>query len=277
MVSGLIPSRVKLRRAKEHFNALNAEVKAFKAGKTHEVFLDEESEPGVKIYKFRHIKKIPVEWSGIIGDIVHNAVSALDSLATSLVIQAGFDSEEIIQNTYFPIHWREGDLSTGKTKAFFERVGPDVEKLIRFLEPYRRGRGDALWRLHRLDIIDKHRTILTAGIDLHGAVYEWPVPLGEAKLPDRTIYRPKPSFPLKDGDEIARTTFFEPHFEAKARFTFDIAFAETKVVDGDPVIARLKQLVSLADGIVELFDRKFFKSHDAASTPEIDEKPASLK
>lgn len=255
----LTSSLVKINRAKEHFNNLNAAITAFKARKTYDILLDEQSEPAVKIYRFREIEKVPTSWGGIIGDVVHNCVGALDSLATSLVLKSGYDSEDIIRNTYFPIHESYEGFSKGKTKAFFERVGPDVEKIVRALHAYRRGKGDALWRLHRLDIIDKHRTIVAAGVGVADATFEWPVDPRVGKLPDKTIDVPSPPFPLKDGDEIVRTAFFEDHFNAKAYFLVDIAFAETNVIDGDPVMPRLRHFVELADGIVQLFDRKFFK------------------
>ena len=36
-------------------------------------------------------------------------------------------------------------------------MGQDAEDAISAVEPYEGGKGDLLWRLHRLSIVDKHR------------------------------------------------------------------------------------------------------------------------
>src|SRR5712664_3043441 len=152
-------SIIKVHRAKEHFNKFIADVKAFGGRNPYVVWADENSEPAMKLHKVKIIEDVPALSSAQIGDIVHNLVSALDALATSLIVAKGFTSEAEMQETYFPISWSQGALSKPKPLKFFGRVGPEVEKTIRAMEPYRGGKGDALWRLHRLDIIDKHRTI----------------------------------------------------------------------------------------------------------------------
>jgi hypothetical protein len=249
-------SIIKVHRAKEHFNAFIADVKAFEGRNPYVVWADEDSEPAIKLHKVKIVENVPALWSAQIGDIVHNLASALDGLATSLVVSKGFTSEVEMQETYFPISGSEVDLSKPKSLKFFARVGPEVEKAIRAMEPYRGGKGDALWRLHRLDIIDKHRTIIAVGANLSEINFDIPAMV---KLPDKVITRPFPAFPLKDGDELFRTVFFEEHFDAKAHFSFGVAFNETKVVDREPVIPTLRSFIEVVDQIVEMIYTEFFK------------------
>ena len=166
MTDLLLSCRIKLDRAAKHFNDLNAEIDAFKDRQPYRAVVDEDSEPAVKIYKLHIVEAIPLKWAGHVGDIIHNTRATLDSLATALVIRGGHTSKKAIDKAKFPICATEAGLSEARVNAFFKYAGPSVEKMIRRLQPYREGKGCALWRLHRLDIIDKHRAIIPVGANL---------------------------------------------------------------------------------------------------------------
>lgn len=246
----LISSRMKIDRAKKHFNDLNAEITAFSALEPYRIVVDEDSEPAVKIYKVHIIEQVPEIWSASIGDIIHNLRSALDSLATSLVIANGQTSEVVMSETYFPIRRCKANLADGNAMAFFRRTGPKAEKLIRRLQPYRGGRGHALWQLHRLDIIDKHRTIIPVGANLAKVQI---AAHGDSAHPG------KPTYPLKEGDELFRSVFFEPHFDAKTDFVFQVAFGEGQVVDGQPLMPTLKEFIYLVERTIMIFAKHIFR------------------
>jgi hypothetical protein len=186
------------------------------------------------------IEDIPVAWSGIIGDIIHNLRSALDSLATNLVVHGGHFSKSALKETYFPIRSSKSLLSDKDASAFFRRVGPRVEKIIRRLQPYRGGKGHPLWQLNQLDIIDKHRRIIAAYGDLKSIqVNHWPQPtLPAAPLPFN--FAP---FPLKEGDELLRVAFWEPHFDSNAPI-FSLTYRSTKRKLSRAILLRKRSVIS---------------------------------
>ena len=204
----------------------------------------------MKIYKLHIVEPIPEIWSANIGDIIHNLRSVLDALATSLVIANGHTSEAVMRETYFPIRHDEAGLADGSVLAFFQRAGPAAEKLIRRLQPYRGGKGHAFWQLHRLDIIDKHRAIIPVGANLAN-IQTFP--------PGNSVYTGKPTYPLKEGDELFRSVFFEDHFDGKTHFVFEVAFGEGQIVDGQPLMPTLIQFINLVERLMMIFAKYVFR------------------
>lgn len=99
----------------------------------------------------------PIRLSALAGDVVHNARAALDHLAVELVEKAGGAPST---HTYFPI---ADDEAKWRKKAPRDLHGADPLDLasVEALTPWGGG-DDDFHRLHRLDITDKHRGLLTA-------------------------------------------------------------------------------------------------------------------
>jgi hypothetical protein len=255
-IDPLLSCRIKVDRANLHFNELTEATRKFTARWTHQIYSDEESEPSIKIYRIRILEDIPAEWSGFIGDIIHNLRSALDCLAAELIIKfhpaAG---EPELRDTYFPIAREPSDLNRGRRSRFLNRVGPRVERLVRRLQPYREGKGHVLWQIDALDIADKHRRIIPAFAGV-GSINFFVVPPSNGSRLDLPKYQPP--FPLKDGDEICRVGFFEPHFESNAHFRLEIAFNEDQIVVGEPVMLTLEKFIQYVDRVVEIFRQHCF-------------------
>jgi hypothetical protein len=248
----LLSCRIKIDRAIKHFNDFTQVIKVFAARNTHSFWVDEDSEPAIQIYRIRIEEDIPVEWSGYIGDVIHNLRSSLDCIATELVLRYGQNvTEKVLRDTYFPIVQERTKLSSKKPVEFFARVGPRVERLIRLLQPYCGGRGHALWQLHQLDVADKHRRILVARTAVTNVEFSVPAPLG------RTVLNKLP-FPLKDGDEVCRVVFFEPHFNAAAHFTVDVAFNEPIIAERALVIPTLSKFINYSQRVHSIFEKSCF-------------------
>ena len=77
--------RLKIERAKKHINDLEADIRAFRGGNPYRVVTDEHPRTGDITYRLSITKDIPIEWSAIIGDFVHNLRSSLDLLACALI------------------------------------------------------------------------------------------------------------------------------------------------------------------------------------------------
>jgi hypothetical protein len=247
--------RLKIERAKEHIRELESEIREFLGSDPYAVVKHDEGAGGDLVYSLRAVKQPPQRWALIIGDAVHNLRSSLDHLACALVMKNG---GAVSSETMFPI------AATGKQfKAMLPaRVkGASVNacKLIEGLKPYQGG-NDALWRLHRLDIADKHRLLFAVGSAYQAffITLKMDVPWQEAPVESPQIgIRPADRmFPLVDGAilfRIAAAAREGGPYDDNPKFTFDIAFGEGEVVQGDPVIPTLHQLCSTVEESIKLF------------------------
>ena len=267
----LFSAQAKIRRAKRHLSDLSAEVSAYHGRNPYSIVSDMDSKPGQELYRFEFTEPIPCEWGSAVGDIIHNLRTALDTLATALVIANGKTSTSVIKNTYFPI---------GATKEVFEKKLPsdlsgasvNARKIVERLKPYKGG-TDAFWRLHQLDILDKHTSLIPVGAS-HTRVL-WKVgfaglfeKMGVTNLSDVPDMAPlaltptETQYPLKNGDVIFAYGFgpdTEGKFKGDFKFTLGIAFGEGQIVDGQPLIPTLKQFVDFTERVVNIFARHVFE------------------
>ncbi|MFS0912801.1 hypothetical protein AB3M89_13520 [Microbacterium sp. 179-I 3D2 NHS] len=120
---------------------------------------------GDREYARIHIaEKPPAELFGTLaGEAIHQARAALDHLAWQVVLREGGTPTE---STCFPIH----DRATGfgdRLRASLPGVSQDVREILREIAP-RLGGDERFVTLHRLDIVDKHRMLLSALLGEHG-------------------------------------------------------------------------------------------------------------
>ena len=92
------------------------------------------------------------------GDAIQNARTALDFVAGLLWSKTNVGQWK----GYFPIAsgsegYKSPDFLNRKVKGMRE----DFIEAISAIEPYKGGKGDSLWRLHELNIRDKHRLLVT--------------------------------------------------------------------------------------------------------------------
>jgi hypothetical protein len=166
----LILIRVKIERAKKHLRDLAAEVLALE--NTAVVVMDYDTDvpphPIVALHSgpippgFQSIPTLPFDVVSIAGDIVHNLRSALDHLAYQLVLIGSPDAVPS-RRIEFPIAETATKYETEKARKV-EGMRPEAIEFIDRLKPYKGG-NDALWRIHELDNIDKHRALFTMAQD----------------------------------------------------------------------------------------------------------------
>jgi hypothetical protein len=251
--------RLKIERAEKHFADLNSAISAFLERKPFYVVIDKETNPTCEIYRFAEHQAIPVEWSAIVGDCIHNLRSALDHLAVALVKDGGGTPGDY---TAFPIGSDRTHFETSAIKRLDGASARSIE-IVRSINPYRGG-NDAIWRLHRLDIADKHSTL----VPVAAAQNMWGFQL-DIREPGREHYPRIPSrmlrgvplerrFPLKHGDELgAYSRQSGPNVEDNTKFDFgfEVAFGEGQIFDGEAVIPTLNDLIQFTKSIVRIFDR----------------------
>ena len=194
------------------------------------------------------------------GDAVHNARSALDHLAWGLVIR---DGGAPTRYTAFPI---AKDALAGNKAINGENlkgVRGATREMVRALQPWAGG-DDKLWRLHQLDIHDKHKLLIRIGVT-NRAVW--------IKLPGMPKHNPVTGEPidplylelleaepllLTNGDEVyrvmkaARQSVGEEEAASHLQgFTLDVALADEELVVGDSLAPVLTDLVTHAEAAVQ--------------------------
>lgn len=175
--------------------------------------------------------------------------------------------------TYFPI---ADDAAKYKIEAPRKVKGlrPDAIKAIDAIEPYKGGgtdKSDTLWRLEKMNNIDKHRLLIAVGsqfrsVDIGGDA-ERALQKAMAKAPPEMRFTiPKISlflnpadrqWPLKAGNQL-----FADGPDAKVdenrQFRFEVAFGESKIIEGEPIIETLQHMADLIDSLIGSF-RPFLK------------------
>jgi hypothetical protein len=107
------------------------------------------------MYYLGSVAPVPTDVPSITGDAVHNLRSALDHFAYRLVC-VGTDSPGPFDSVYFPIGERAREFKV-RIRAIRKCLQPDAVKALTEIQAYPSGAGQALWHIHKLDIIDSKR------------------------------------------------------------------------------------------------------------------------
>lgn len=248
----------KLGRARKHLNDLHAEIQAFFATGPYVVRTRRDPTTRRLVYYVHSVRPTPAQLADIAGDAVHALRSALDHLAYQLVI-SGTGQPGPFSHVYFPIWDTRKEHDAKKTR---QTRGMTAAALgaIDAVQPYQGG-NQVLWRLHKLDNIDKHRELITVGsafqsvdigVDLQASMQalvgrgsgEGDVPL---VVPPLSLFlRPEDKLcPLKAGDELF--VDLPDAQERRREFPFTVAFNEPPILPvGEPV---LETLTATADEV----------------------------
>lgn len=248
--------RRKIDRAKTHIDTLGSTVRQFLESRPYVIATKRDPQTRRLTYYAASVEEPPEELCEIAGDAFHNLRSALDHLAWQLVVAAGSTPTS---DTAFPIY---DDAAKYRDHAPWRMRGmaePAV-RAIDALEPWKGGKNDALWRLHRLDIVDKHRDWLVIG-SRYNSVNITPVlsrgmaqattdPAIAANMTELIEKMPlwlKPAAslePLKAGDGLFTDAPDAPE-NPKIQFAFDIAIHQPGVAEGEPLMPMLQRLADL--------------------------------
>jgi hypothetical protein len=210
----------KLERASGFIRELEANLEAYRASNPAKaVAVDATVSPPT----------LKIEWAGtgllpgaIIGDVIHNARTALDLMASELARRSGESDKDV----YFPFANASDKLDQVIKNRNFDRAGQDAVKLLKAFKPYRGG-NTALRALHDLDVQDKHKMLIVTSKRMNIQV------AGSYNI-----------------DDPAQSDV------AVVKFDVDYLFPEDgETFSGLNVIETLKELVQLVHGIIEAFSR----------------------
>jgi hypothetical protein len=259
----------KLQRANFHIATLDREIKSFFNSSPFEILIKTDIESRKVIYCVGNDVDLPLSFNVIIGDALFNLRSALDHLAWQFF---QLSTKTITpESFYFPIFNGTGHY----TKTFQGKVAGFRPQDIEFIvatKPYKGG-NDALWIIHELNRLDKHRLLLQAS----GAYFSLGIG-NEAIARALDAFRPKmpakglrfmedalrsgamqvfvdvsnPVCPLKSGAILrADPPGTKPYLDEES-FGFGISIQEPSFPNPKPqsAVAFLGELANCVDGIL---------------------------
>ena len=228
-------------RAEENVRNLDREVTTFLAGSPYYSVQHDEAN-GDRVWSLKINSEIPLAFSVLVGEIIHDLRSTLDHMIYHLVLQNGGTPTF---STAFPIYDSAMDFKKdGKSKI--KGVSSQVAHVVDTTKPYKNG-NDALYQLHRLSIIDKHRA---------------PLLLGATATPKlrATVGKPvsyKHLFPpFEDGMPLLRANKVagQQDVNLEAEFAFYITVRERGFAIGESLIPAMCRLAVVVRDTVTLFD-----------------------
>jgi len=246
----LFGSRTKIERAKQHLRDLDACMKAFTASDPYPLGSKFDEQTGLHQLYVERLTPIPSMAPAIIGDIVHNLRSALDHLAYRLVFK-GTSGVGILtknggnpfQHVYFPIFDDVHKYEARKVGQIKGMSKPAIDAIDR-IKPYKGG-NDTLWRLHRLNNIDKHRLLVVVAAQFQGFYLDtgWLIP----NIP----IRGQKFVPVEAGAILfSATPQVIKQMGNKVELSLEMAFFEPEIVEGEPIRPTLVQMIDLTENLI---------------------------
>lgn len=241
------PPLAKIRRALYHTNDLKIRIDEFFAKVPFELVTKGNRKTGEVTHYVRKNHPIPVDFSLIIGDAIHNLRSALDLTMFAMVGEKARKPDAV----QFPFAKKSDDFLNSIRSRQVELAGTAVLDVVNQLKPYGDG-NEWLYMVHRLDIEDKHKLIITtaASAEINNKDFSDMVPSikddHEARLiihMDTVLVLMPPKFPTLFDSLKYRSKMRDVEQVRKTQPKFDICFQ-----DGDrtgyPVVPALINMIS---------------------------------
>jgi hypothetical protein len=274
----LVGCLLKMQRAEKHFQELQNTVKAFVGSDPYAVVNEPDAKPKHYVARLKIEREPPPELSPIIGDIIHNARSALDHLVWLLIKKAGNDPTDrkvsgrppFLIFTKDPFDsaiyattdkWKNAKGTWDSYTKGMDRVDVGI---IKRMQPYSSPFDPNLHPLARLNELsnwDKHRELHFAGqvgVVTGTRVLEGVSPSAAIKP---YWFLPEPKV-LKEGTIIARyeggsVPEGEPQVNTNLTLSVDIAFGEGSPHDGLGVEDTLQEIGMHVSNVLLAFRLRF--------------------
>lgn len=227
--------RAKIKWADKHIGDFKVALTKFNATQPYSLRVDVETDPAKPFVHMLKAEPVPTEIRLIAGDVIQNLRSTLDYLACALVRANG---SVPTRSNEFPIF--DGPITSKLETRFRKKVEgmrKEVIDAIRNLHPYQGG-DNTLWRLHRLNAIDKHNMLVAVWGNIT-AVNGLP-PIADQWIGNRWAGIPGSPMTLKQGDKFS-IEVPGVNLDKGTQFFAEIVFNEPNVAEGYPVMLALKQ------------------------------------
>lgn len=231
----MIPESVelKLNRAEEHIDTLDAEIRTFLADKPYGAYRTLEREGAEHVIHWSRCTQPPRRLGLIAGDAIHNIRSSLDHMVVALAKFGASGIGQVVSEqeerrlqfpiTLSPIEFR--NQVRGRALAW---IPPPAVLIIEQRQPYlalpQSPKQFPLFELSQLDNADKHRGLTVALLSTSIVRVSWP-----SELADTPMHTPGNRLELEPEAEIARFvlpgTYSEEDLPIEYRWGFTLAGA----------------------------------------------------
>jgi hypothetical protein len=206
-----LSAKVRVGRAKEHLNTLKVDGRAFWESHPHVYFAERNPDGRTQTFKCRLTKSLPGVFDLLAIEAVEHLRAALDHLGYAAAILGG---KREPKSADFPIADSATKLETdviGRGRC--KDLPPDILALFRALEPYKGGKGAAVWTLNRLCNSSKHRLITEIGLEsAYANINLLALPPGSRILPQKWD---------TDKNEVS---YFVTPLGMEPKYDFEVAF-----------------------------------------------------
>lgn len=236
-------ARLKVTRASHHITELNSILERFRQSDFYSLFIKKDLQTGQNILGFKTSKQLPLDIALVVGDVLHNLRAALDLAVWDSVIKAGGTPDH---KTMLPFSKTKKGLESSVKNRLKKVASTDIcDLIINDIRPYPGG-DDALYALHRLDIIDKHQLIIPAlkATEVRGVCAEG----------DRGTKIINQLYSIVgDGELCAIKTSENIKITNPGEAIFEIFFNQGLPYEGKPVMPTLKQFSGLVSITIDKF------------------------
>ena len=207
--------RTKMARAHEHCGMLDREIRTFINSKPYRIGYEFNAEMREHSWKLVSAPpEIPSRINAIIGDALYNFRSSLDHIVWQLVLRNGGTPDT---RNEFPIFSDRGNFSNSTRKL--RGVNDTARQIITAVQPCNGG-DDALWFLHELSNMDKHRHLPVVFVNVTEVTSQTPFLIGPGKSIDIYIH----TGPVERDTVLLRV--IQDRMEMDFEPTFGIGFGE---------------------------------------------------
>jgi hypothetical protein len=246
-------AEVKIKRAKGHFSELDGLIDAFKKSIKPPV-KKENPKLRQREYTFTETRDIGDDIPLRIGEVLQNLRSALDYIVCALILSNG---GELTRYSGFPIALDADEYKRTRVRHI-QGMRQEAMDAIDATKPYKCNGTRTLWVLRRLNDRDKHRLLVAAAIGYNVTRIQlrprsFIVGMGRMQTLGSSLWNVDVTptdrmFPLKNGH-----VFFTQPIDVteEPKFAFDVAFNEPGVIEGEPVLPAVNELMQLVPSIVK--------------------------
>jgi hypothetical protein len=245
---------LKIERASQHANALNATVQRWVDDRPYKLSVDVDGETGEQVCRI-HIERMPPpEWSVVVGEVVHGLRTALDHAVYAL--SAPSSGGKPPGGTEFPIFKDEPNFRNTKRPGGLWKIrglGEAAEKVVVSVQPFNHAGGEPerhpLWVLQQLSNADKHRSLNLMGTAL-GLGKLSLEPKGGVVIESSKI---RGDGQVEDGTELARWSVAvsgEGEVQIDGEIAYGIAFDEAGPAKGEAIESSCDMLGNSVKSIV---------------------------
>lgn len=187
-------------------------------------------------------EQLPLAFLVEAGAYINVLRSSLDILAGALAIRYGIPD---IDDVYFPVAVDAKTFASNgyKGSKFVQSLPAAQRDIIKDLKPYKGG-NNALYALHRLDIIRKHKRL-----------FEIDVLPSTMRLKGNNLFIPVSTGYMRSADnETVLGLIAKGHLNPVMEYTARVVFSEAELIPSMPVVEALNKLAGLVHSIIKLFD-----------------------